>query len=239
MAGFLTSPRRRAIWQFYVDLPYQGPAGATALGVLVASQDLALGALALGPGLAALGGVTTVWAQRPSLEQIDAWFAEDLGRIIEQGRHRLDPDGDRLRGSVLHLAGPVEPPPRKTLFLTERARRSTSFGYRSPLNRVVVLFPMERALTVYSCLYDSIRNEVSQVQEVEYNYKDVVGVALAEDTARDGRARPSGRTQTFELRFSNGQTLSVPVAAPLSASGGMTELDKTVASIRTLLRSRQ
>jgi hypothetical protein len=252
MAGFLTSPRRRAIWFFYVDLPYRYPAGLTAVGILVATGiDPTLGSLALVPGLASLGGLAALGAKAPSLAQVDAWFAEDLARLIERGRQRLDPDRDQLRGSILHLTGPLTMAPRRTLFLTEQPRRITQYAYRSPRNRVLLLFPMERHLGIYSCNYDSVRDITSHVEVHEYNYKDIVAVSLSETLElHDGQkaveySNQSGErvlpTQTFELSFSNGQKLSVPVTAavPSHASGGMTELDKTVASIRALLRSRQ
>jgi hypothetical protein len=192
-----------------------------------------------------------LWMARPSDGQMDVWLAEDLRSLRRRAMVKLDlatldEDPFEIVGPFLQVTDHIRP---KNI----KGRRGRDGVFRLSVNRVLILFPTEHHLGIYSCVFDSLRDTAFHINAKEYAYRNVVAVSCGEDAeVFDGdQARqyelPDGRaivpTQVFSLSVSSGETLRVPVRARLAQENhrGLppaTELDKVVSRMRAMLRAK-
>jgi hypothetical protein len=241
----LQSEQQRKIWLYFVD-----PRSRYALVVLflgLVLVEVTVGKVLLLFSLAWLGGALALDRARPSDQELEDLFSRDAQSLVEKAMQNLDPRDDEMRAAPLVLRGPIElAAPAFYRFFT-RPRTGKDGGRRSPINRVMVLLPLEDHLGIYSCYRDSLNDQTSQVSVEEHHYKDVVSVTLEKDVEiADGQATKNGgppANQIFSLELSNGKRLSIPVAIGQPGQEGeglqRTGLDKTVRAIQTLLRDKR
>lgn len=217
------SEARRRLQLYFLDLRLRYALAVLFLGLVLV--DFLLGKALLLGGLAWLGGTLALKAKRPSEREVDELLSRDLESLVQKAMRSLDPPEHEMQAAPLALFGPVEPDGRSR---------------RSPVNRAVILVPMEDQLGVYSCQHDSIRDLTTQVSVEEHHYRDVVTVRLEQ-----GGEALAGATQVFSLELANGRCLSVPVSVAwqegrTSGAGAQpTSLEKTVLAIRALLRDKR
>lgn len=251
ISALLASEQRRRIWLYFVDLRVRYALVVVFLALILVETSLGKGLLLI--GLAWVGGALVLSQRRPPDQELDELFSRDLEAHVEKAVKHLEPREKEMQAAPLALYGPVEQDTPSYYRLFTRPKTGRDNGRRSPVNRVVVLVPMEDHLGIYSCHYDSLRDITSQVSIEEHHYRDVVSVTLEADLeVSDGLQRRQYQTlkgesylptQVFSLEFTSGRRLSIPVSVRRRSEGEEaslpTELDKTVHAIRVLLRDKR
>lgn len=245
ISTILESEPRRKIWLYFLDLRIRYALVVLFLGLVLAESSF--GKLLLAAGLAWVLGALIVGRARPSDQELDALLAREMEWVTEKAtRSHEARDGER-RSAPLALLGPLERDTAPSSHFT-RPRTGRDGGRRSPVNRVVVLLPMEDRLGVYSCHHDSLENQSSQISAEQHHYRDVASVALERDVEKEeGQAGRPGRprtTQVFSLELTSGRRLSFPVSVARTVDGAQDSppspgLDRTVHAIQALLRDHR
>lgn len=251
--AILTSDERQRIWLYFLNFRMRYAIVVLFLGLVLA--ELALGKALLLVGLLWLGGALVLEMKRPASQEIDELFSRELKSLVQKALHSLAPSEHGMRAAPLALYGPAEQdaPANGHLFIQPRVGREG--GYRSPVNRAVILLPMEDHLGIYSCQHNSLNGLTSQEAVEEHHYRDVVTVRLEEGVevsalppnplSRGGGAGTHSPAQVFSLEFTNGRRLSIPVSVTWQeepegeAASLSTGLDKTVTAIRALMRDKR
>lgn len=243
------SENKRTVWLYFLDARGRYAMVLLFFGLILA--DVGLGKALLVGGLGWVGGSLALVWKRPSDREVDQVAARGLEPLVAAAVRNLDPRDDEMRAAPLALYGPVENGTARFRHLV-RPRTGRDGARRSPINRVVVLIPLEDHLGLYSCQYDFLTEETSRVSVEEHHYRDVVSVRLEEsrpaqepETPGDRIASTGGSSQVFSLDLSNGKCLSIPVSAGWrSGNQGQdsvdpTGLDRTVRAIRVLLSDKR
>jgi hypothetical protein len=219
-----TPDERRRISLYFGDLRIRYALGVLFLGVLLA--ELAVGKALLAVGILWLVGALALGTRRPSEQEVDALFSRDLKALVDKAVRSL-PQEQGMRAAPLALYEPAE---------TRQGRKER--GHRSPVNRVVVLLPMEDELAIYSCQHDFLTGLTSQVSVEEHHYRDVATVRLEQDVEAGGAQRPS---QMFSLELTSGRRLTIPVSAVWQEerTESPTGIERTVQAIRALMRDKR
>ncbi|HTG31545.1 MAG TPA: hypothetical protein VLB76_01340 [Thermoanaerobaculia bacterium] len=240
----LTGDERNRIRLYFLDsrLRY----GLILLVAGLVLVELTLGRILLLAGLTWLGAVLALAAVRPSEEELDRLLSRDLSSLIETATRALDRPGDEVQVPPLALLSPSPLVARAAGLRSARPRSGRDGRLRSPVNRAVILLPMEDQLGLYSCDQNAVTGQTSNVSVEEHHYRDTVSVRMEEDLAPGtDSARRTASTQRLSLELTNGRTVAVPVAAAWQPSGGgggalgPTELEKTLSAIRALLRDKR
>jgi hypothetical protein len=231
---------------YFLDLRLRYAVAVLLLGLILV--ETSLGRTLVFAAILWLGAVLVLAVKRPSDQEADELLANDLKSLMQKALRSL---GDHeMMAAPLALFAPAEVGvERRGPFVQCRAGRDG--GSRSPVNRAVVVVPMEDQLGVYSCHYNSLNGDTTQVSVEEHHYRDVVTVRLEEDVEVTGgsgqppETKARRPTQRFSREFTNGRRLSVPfsVAWQESVAGGEgpqpTGLERTVLAIRALMRDRR
>lgn len=242
-----SSGERAGLRLYFLDLRLRYALAVLLLGLILV--ETCLGRTLVLAGLLWLGVALLLAVKRPSDQEADELLAGDLKSLVQKALRSLGPH--EMMASPLALFAPAEPGMRSNSRLFVRCRAGRDGRSRSPVNRAVVVVPMEEQLGVYSCQHDSLSGETTQVSVEEHHYRDVVTVRLEEDVEVSGGAgqQPEQKarrpTQVFSLEFTSGRRLSVPVSVAWqeNVAGGEgsqpTRLVKTVLAIRALMRDRR
>lgn len=204
--------------------------------------ELTLGKLLFLAGLAWMGAVLALATKRPSEDELDRLVSRDLSSLIETATRALDRPEDEIQVPPLAL---LSPSPLAAQALDRRSVRQGRDGrLRSPVSRAVILLPMEDQLGLYSCDLNAVTGQISNVSAEEHHYRDIVSMQMEEDIS--GVSNPVRRqTQRLSLDLTNGRRVEVPVVAAWQrpdgeeAALGPTDLEKTLAAIRVLLRDKR
>jgi hypothetical protein len=225
------SDQQRKIRLYFLDPRLRYTLVPLVLGL--ALVEVSVGKLLLLLGFAWLGAAFLLDRVRPSDQEFEELLLRDIEPLIEKARQSLDPRDDEMQAPPLVLHGPIElGAPAFREFLT-RPRTGKDGARRSPVNRVVILFPLEDHLGIYSCQRDSLNDRIEQVSVEEHHYGDVVWLALEKDREPASGQEASAR-QIFSLELKSGKRLSVPVAGTPEAS-----MEKTVRAIKVLMRDKR
>ncbi len=231
---------------YFLDLRLRYAVAILLLGLILV--ETCLGRILVFTAILWLGAVLVLAVKRPSDQEAEELLANDLKSLVQKALRSFG--AHEMMAAPLALFAPAEASvERRGPFVQCRAGRDGNS--RSPVNRAVVVVPMEDQLGVYSCHYNSLNGKTTQVSVEEHHYRDVVTVRLEEDVEVSGGSgqlpekKARRPTQVFSLEFTNGQRLSVPVSvAWLENVGGgerpqPTGLEKTVLAIRVLMRDRR
>ena len=236
--------REQKIWFYFLDLKTRYAAIPLFLGLALVESSLGKALLLI--GLAWITVTLLVGRARPSDEELDELLSADLRSLMERAVESLRPREEEMQAAPLALSGPLDllalDPPQYFM----RPRPGKDGRRRSPLNRVVVLLPMEDRLGMYSCSHDSFQGVTGQVSSEVHHYKDVVSLRLEKDAEPVNGHQPGDALgpvrQILSLDFSNGRRILVPAALGYVQGEGneaapLTSLEKTVRSIQALLSS--
>lgn len=248
----LTGDERKRIRLYFLDFRLRYGLVLLVLGLILV--ELALGKLFLLAGLTWLGVAIALAAQRPSEDELDQLVSRDLSSLVETATRVLDRPEGEIQVPPLALLSP-SPLVAPTFNSSTRPRTGRDGRLRSPVGRAVVLLPMEDQLGIYSCDQSSVTGQISNISMEEHHYRDVVSVQMEEDraptadpvegAAEGSRGASKHPTQRLSLELTNGRRVAVPVAVAWQRSGnegsalGPTELEKTLAALRVLLRDRR
>lgn len=206
--------------------------------------EIFLGKFFLLIGFTWLGAALLLDRSRPSDQELEELLASDVQPLVEKALQSLDPRDDEMQGLPLVLRGPIElATPAFRQFLT-RPRTGKDGNRRSPVNRVVILLPLEDHLGLYSCQRDSLNDQTTQVSIESHHYRDVVWLALEKDV-EPAAGQATGTGQIFSLELKNGRRLSVRVAAGSRGEearndhGSLSSMEKTIRAIQVLMRDRK
>jgi hypothetical protein len=240
------SQQQRRIWLYFLDLRLQYACVILFMGLVLAEWSLGKALLLL--GLAWVVGALVVSMARPSDQELDDMLSLGLDPLVERAMQHLRPRKDEKQAPPLALMGPLDlNSPEYRQFRT-RPRTGKDGRRRSPMNRVMVVVPLEDRLGIYSCHLDSLRNRSSQVSSEEHNYKDVVSIALEKDVEPSrspaGESADLATAQILSIELTNGKHLSIPaLVGRLRGDSGeevpLTGLERTVRAIQTLIRDRR
>lgn len=243
IATILQDEPRKRIWLYFLDLRIRYALVLLFFGLLLAESTF--GKIVLLAGLIWVAGALALGRIRPSDQEVDGLLYREVELVTEKARRSHETRGDEMRAAPLALLGPVERDAAAPAHFT-RPRTGRDGGRRSPVNRVVVLLPLEDRLGVFSCRHDSLANRSTHVSAEQHNYRDVASVALEQDVedGRDGTAGAPHKTQVFSLVLTSGQRLAFPVSVARAATGAGDEdshpgVDRTVHAIQTLLRDHR
>lgn len=180
---------------------------------------------------------------RPSDQQMDQWFFEDIQPIIDKNAlDKLGVDKSELIAESLVVPGPVfwSIPGFNS---SEILRRTGNDGFnRYTVWTLQVFIFTENFLGSYKCNYNWIRNTCINESTNEFFYKDVVSVKTdsvsSAYTLLDNQKME--HAQAFQLNLPGDRVTVVIDHASLKTSSEMTSrVDKAVQSIRTMIRQKK
>lgn len=238
--------QKSRIWFYFLDLKARYAPIPLFLGVALAES--ALGKVMLLIGLAWIAALIVMGRARPSDEEVDELLSLDLRSLMERAMESLRPREEEMQAAPLALMGPLEVNALDRLQRFTRPRKGTDGRRRSPLNRVVVLLPMEDRLGVYSCNHDSLQGVSAQVSSEAHHYKDVVSIRLERNiepgAGLDPKYSLAPINQILSLDLCSGRHVSFPASIGYVKGGegeepALTNLEKTVRSIQALLHNRR
>jgi len=222
------SEPQRKIWLYFLDLRLRYAIVVSLLGLVLGETWLGKCLLLL--GLSWLAGALILDRVRPSEHQLEQLLIQDIEPLVEKAQQGLDPREHEMRAPPLVLRGPVELA-RPALQRLARPRCGRDGRRRSPVNRVVILLPLEDHLGIYSCHRDSLDDINSQVSVEEHHYRDVVSLGLEKDVDAT-RDRSIGAGQVLSIELTSGRRISVPGSSE-------TDIEKTVRAIQALMRDKR
>lgn len=229
---------RERVWWYFLDVRLRYAFALLFAGmVLVDSSDA--GKVMVGVGLIWITASILLTRSRLPEPEVDRLLSEDIDSLIRDAERRFRVEDQELRVEPLALLGPVETNvPTSYQYLTS-PRTGRDGRLRSPVNRVVILVPMEGRLGIYSCYRDFLRGLTSQVTVEEHNYKDVVSVKL--ETLSDREKVKSFDTpehsQVLILELSNKTKLTFPVLGGKPDQDGQEE--RTITGAERTMRAIQ
>jgi hypothetical protein len=237
----LTADERDRIRLYFLDSRLRYGLILLVLGLVLV--ELTLGKILLFAGLIWMGAAMALAAKRPSEEEIDRLLSRDLGPLIETATRALDRPEDEIQVPPLALLGPSPLAAHAPDLRSTRQRNGRDGRPRSPVNRAVILLPMEDQLGLYSCDQNAVTGQISNVSVEEHHYRDIVSVQMEEDVARASDPAHH-QTQRLSLELTNGRRVEVPVTTAWQRpDGGValgpTDLEKTLAAVRVLLRGKR
>jgi hypothetical protein len=237
----MTAETQERVWWYFFDVRLRYAFAVLFVGLVLVQSEVGKGMVGL--GLIWIAASILLTRSRVPEPEVDRLLSEDVNSLIEDAERCFRVEDHELRVNPLVLLGPVEAnvPTSYQYFTGPRTGRDGR--RRSPVNRVVILVPMEDRLGVYSCCRDLLRGETSQVIVEEHNYKDVVSVKLETLTERDKvksfDAAPPEYSQVLTLELSNKTKLTFPVLSGPPGEGGeeeqLTGAERTMRAIQTLL----
>lgn len=237
----MTEQTRERVWWYFFDVRLRYAYAVLFLGMAIAQSELGRGLVGL--GLVWITGSILLSRSRLPEPEVDRLLSEDINALIEDAERRFRVEDQEVRIPPLVLLGPVEANvPTSYQYLTG-PRTGRDGRRRSPVNRVVILVPMEDRLGIYSCCRDFLRGETFQLTVEEHNYKDIVSVKLETLTDRDKvksfDAAPPEHSQTLTLELNNKTKLTFPILGGKPGEGGeeepVTGAERTMRAIQTLL----
>lgn len=238
----LTAEERDRIRLYFLDSRLRYGLILLILGLVLV--ELTLGKILLFAGLLWMGAAMALAAKRPSEEDLDRLLSRDLGSLIETATRALDRPDDEIQVPPLALLSPSPLAAQAPDLRSARPRTGRDGRPRSPVNRAVILLPMEDQLGLYSCDRNAVTGQISNVSVEEHHYRDIVSVQMEEDVS--GVSDPARRkTQRLSLELTNGRRVEAPVTAAWQRPNGggtalgPTDLEKTLAAIRVLLRDKR
>lgn len=234
---------REQRWWYFVDLRLRYALALLFVGMVLANHPI--GKLLLLLGLIWIGGSLFLHRSRPSEAVVDGLFSQEVDSLVAEAARQFRLEDQELRVKPLVLRGPVERNIPDYYRFLSGPRTGRDGRRRSPINRVVILLPMESRLGIYSCQQDCLRRSTTQVTIEEHSYKDVVSLKLERHLADtrvkslDGAAPIDTRVLSLEL--ANGKKLAFPVAEGRTGGGAEEEeeisnTERTMRSIQALLR---
>ncbi|HEX6862811.1 MAG TPA: hypothetical protein VF414_08350 [Thermoanaerobaculia bacterium] len=229
-------------WWYFVDFRLRYALALLFLGMVFINSYL--GKLLLLCGLAWIGGSLFLRRLRPPEEEVDGLFAGETDALVAEAARRFRVEDQELRVKPLVLCGPIERNIPDYYRFLSGPRTGRDGRRRSPINRVVILLPMEGRLGIYSCQCDLLRYTTSHVAMEEHGYKDVVSLKLEQHAAGNGVKSFDGTapidSQVLTLELANGTKLAFPVAEGRTGGGTdeeeVSNLERTTRSIQALLR---
>ena len=252
-AHLLTGNERHRIGLYFFDprLRY----GLTLVLAGLVLIELPLGKLLLLCGLTWLGAGLALAAQRPSDEELDQLLSSDLDTLVENATRSLDRSEDEVQVPALALLSPSPLVAESPSIISYRWRTGRDGRRRSPVNRAVVLIPMEDQLGIYTCDQNSVTGRISSISVEEHHYRDIVSLRMEGDLApaevppqRSGlgsRGVVPSAAQRLSLDLTNGRRVAVLVASAWRQPGagggalGPSEVEKTLTAIRALMRDHR
>lgn len=235
ISTILQSEPRRKIWLYFLDLRIRYALALLVVGLILA--EFLPGKLLLLAGLSWLLAALIVDRARPSEQELDRLLSHEIEGVTERAQQSQEAREDERRAAPLALLEPdaVAPTPYFTRPRTDRAG-----GRRSPVNRVVVLLPMEDRLGIYSCCHDTLEDRTSQVSAEEHHYREVASVVLEKDfegSAGAGKPAALRTTQILSLVLTSGQRLSFPASFAWEVGeAGPTSLERILRALQKLLQ---
>jgi hypothetical protein len=222
----LTADERRRISLYFLDPRLQYALILLFLGLILVGNPVGKALLLV--GFLWIGGALAFQGKRPSDQEIDTLLSRELAALTLK--------------APLAIFGPAELGNPAHDRLLPRPRRGQDGRSRSPVNRAMILLPMEDQLGIYTCQQDSLNGLTSQISIEEHHYRDVVSVQFEADREAPG-AGPS--TQVLSLALTDGRRLSIPVTVAWQETRDredglvQTDLEKTLLAIRALLRDKR
>lgn len=243
IAPTLQSEQQRRVWLYFVDLRIQYALAPLFLGLVMVES--AMGKVLLLLGLAWIAGALYIGKEKPSDQEIDDMLALELGPLVERARQSLRPREEELQAAPLALLGPLDlnSPAYRRLFARPRTGRDGR--RRSPINKAVVILPMEDRLGIYACRFDSLSGVATQVSAEELHYRDIVSVALEKAVeAPAGLPAEQDETRIFSIELKSGRRVSIPVSPGwLKSDAGegtpLAGLDRIARSVQVLIQDKR
>lgn len=235
IAQALQSEQQRRIWLYFVDLRIHYALAPIFLGLVLV--ETAAGKMLLLGGLAWVAGALYIGNQRPSDQEIDEMLSIELGPLVERARESLRPREEEMQAAPLALMGPLDlnSPEYRRLFARPRTGRDGK--RRSPINKAVVILPMEDRLGIYTCRFDSLTNLATQVSSEEIHYRDIVLVSFEKDAEQ-------ATAQVLTLELKSGRRVAIPASMGwLKNDTGegmpLNGLDRIARAIQTLIQDKR
>lgn len=238
----MTLETREQVWWYFLDVRLRYAFVLLFAGMVLVDSDVGKGMVGL--GLIWIMASILLTRARLSESDVDRLLSEDIDSLIRDAERRFRVEDQELRVKPLVLLGPVETKvPDSYQYLTG-PRTGRDGRRRSPINRVVILVPMENRLGIYLCNRDFLRGLTSQMTVEEHNYRDVVSVKLENltdiDKVKSFDSSTPEYSQVLSLELRNDTKLTFPVLGVKPGKGGeeeetITGAERTMRAIQTLL----
>ncbi len=242
-AAEITPEVRDKVWWYFFDVHLRYAFAILFVGMVLVPSKIGIATVVL--GLIWLVASSLLTQSRLPESEVDRLLSEDINALVADAQERFRVEDEGLRVKPLVLLGPVEPnvPSFYESLIGPRAGRDGR--RRAPVNRVVILVPMENHLGLYSCCRDFLRNSTSQLTLEEHNYKDIASLRLetlpeeARVKSLDPAAQQQKCTQVLSLELNNQRRLIFPVSSEKPGEPQdeqtVTGTERTMRAIQTLL----
>jgi len=175
----LTADERRRISVYFLDLRLRYALILLFVGLILVGNPV--GKALLLASLLWIGGTLALQSKRPSDEEIDSLLSRELAVLTQKATGRLAASEQEMPAPPLAIFGPAALGNPAHDSLLPRPRRGRDGRSRSPVNRAMILLPMEDQLGIYTCQQDSLTGLTSQISVEEHHYRDVVSVQFEAD----------------------------------------------------------
>lgn len=243
-AAEITPEVRDKVWWYFFDVHLRYAFAILFVGMVLVPSDVGIAILVLGLIWLVVSSLLT--RSRLPEAEVDRLLSEDIDVLIADAQRRFRVEDEELRVKPLLLVGPVEPNVPSLYESVIGPRTGRDGRRRSPVNRVVIVVPMESRLGIYSCCRDFLKNVTSQLAIEEHNYKDVVSLRLETLSGKpqvkslDPTSQSQEYAQVLSLELSNRKKLTFPVSCELpeertNDEQPLTGTERTMKAIQTLL----
>jgi len=248
--------KRDALRLYFAPLKLRYAIGLLALGIigivvfLTDPNDLGvcggIGLLIAFVGLLLLLSVLNKKRRVPGDAQVDDWFQEDVGKIVEKALNKVGLTESQLVREAIPVTGPIFWGTHGVLSDDLLWKKGKDEIVRFSVNRVTIIFLSDFLLAAYACDFNFLKGVSLNESTQEYHYRDVVSVSTQEDST--SYTLPTGvsmvHSQAFRLSVASGEAIKVTIGASKLAeiTGGTiltTSAEKAVQVIRTMLREKK
>jgi len=241
--------KRKQIKKYFQPFP-KWAIWATLIGLVmtIIGANTSGGVIGVGVIVLAIGIITIVLSTqgKPTDNQIDDWFNEDLSSMEAKALNKLGLDKEDLIGETITITGPIlwgaSGVPQKDL----KFKKGKDKYVRFSIYKITLFLITEKQIGTYQCIFNFMKNVTLNDSTDEYFYKDVTSVRTREESSNF--TLPNGQklinSETFSLQVAGNNAIEVVLNDPAleKYTGGSiptSRAEKSVQTIRTLLREKK
>ncbi len=186
------------------------------------------------------------WAEMPSRHQLDEWLKEDIERLKNEARMKLGIEESELAADPIFFMTPLShgidwsflDSRIDSSFYLNRARPKMGINWPVPSShQLEYVFLTDQIVHIYKTCWSQLYDKKSYEETEEYYLKDVLSVSTETMPLMQGVSLKTIMLKLpgTEVRLSNDESDATRRAGDILIP--TTPMDKTVAAIKTLVKS--
>ena len=211
------------------------------IGTKAGASVAVLGLLTLGTGVL---GIIIDQKGRPTDQQIDDWFKEDLERLQKKALDRLGTVEEELIKEPLIIYKPILCKVSGINSDEVMMKKGKDGLVRFSIWDIAIFHLTDKYVGCFHAVFNFLNGRTVNEQTEEFFYKDIVKVGTAQESVllKDGTKITDA--ESFVLKVASGDSIFVrDITLKLEARGIKTiptsPMEKTIQAIRTMLREKK